>query len=242
MNPEFLSDGLLFESEAEWERAFQKDPQGSAKALVKLQRSFSEELAAWSERFSPTSPQEILGACTTLLDELISALPKEGNLFPSESEKRAILPSVCRFLSRLQELAPGLWSFLERLSSSRESLEKLLNKNEDLQSVLSPAVAASAEFALSPDPKEALTACKQDKEAILFHLGQIIEQKGAVEMLHKRFFREFADELSSAADLEHDGASASPAKVLAACGYAKQALNLIFDQTSAASPPQSPDA
>ena len=240
MRSEFLSDGQLFESETEWKKAFADHPQGSAKAIWELQRSFSAKLA--TSAFDPHPIHDLFSLCQNELTRLLSLLPSNETLFPKDDEKQALLSLVCRFLARMEEIAPTLWKCLENLSLNRETLGSLLEEGQRLRASLLVAANASKGMMLSPDPSRTQKDFMNDFHALLCAWDRTRDLQANLEELYLFFFRDFTNELSHAADLEHDGAAASPAKVLTACGYAKQALCALTDRTRKASLPGSPDA
>ena len=235
MNPEYLSDGQLFESLEEWEKAFATDPDGTAKHLAEMQTSLEQEFSEQpTNTFDPYAFRDLIHSCRAALKELIAALPTDLSIFPTEEEKRAVLSPVSSFSTRLNELLTPYWELCHALGIDYTSLSVLSAKAEKLQSALFVAVSASAKLGLT-GPTEVLGSCVCTAEELSSRLGDLYKQQAALNQLYHSFFREFPEQLVQAADLDHEGASASPAKIYELCGGETATLRIIENRMFPAS-------
>lgn len=234
MNPEFLSDGLLYESKDEWQKAFAKDGEKAARLLSNKQEEFSSACQTLCDSVDASRPGALIDSFQGEFKNFLDRLSWSGSLFPSEAERRALLPAVLKLLSSLEERSTELWRLLESLSATQAELETLLGAGEALKASLFPAAAASVGLSLSPDPSAALSTCLQSIETLHRCKEQISAYKKALDQIYQFVFFRLVKEVAKAADIEQDGAGASSATLYRLVGNAGQTLSLIASKIPAA--------
>ena len=228
MNPEYFFDGQLFESQEEWEKAFATDPDGTVERLAKMQKSLEEEFSEQpTDALDPEPLRDLITSCREALNKLLASLPTDLGIFPTEDEKRAVLAPVSNFSAQLNELLTPFWELYHSLERDCNLLGALSAKAQKAQSALFVAFSASKKFGLAIALGEILGDCVCTTDSISSDLRDRYKLHEALNDLYHSFFCEFLEKLVEAADIEHEGASASPVKIYELCGGARATLRLI---------------
>lgn len=224
VNPEYLSDGRLYESAKFQKQALAADPDGNLKDFANRRDALEDGLAGLDISGLYNRIDALIGSCKKALTELLENLPKDGALFPDASERSLVASPVAAFCSALEPLQKTEWELLSGLSDKEHELLSSHHTAELLFASLSPAISAAKGLPI----EEALRAEYAKVEAVKADLedrsAKLNEAKERLTTLHKIFFGSFLAELSLAADLEHDGKAASPAAVLRLLGEARHFL------------------
>lgn len=228
MDPEYLSDGVLFESAKSQKKAFLTDPKSALEDLVNWRRQLEKELSLLDPTDLSARINRFIANCKRIVDNCIKGLPQGSSLFPGkEARKKAVSP-VSSCLLQISDLQEIEWNLLTALSEMEQSIPPILQKAESLFASLLPSRSAAKGLPIEAEVKNEILQAEALVDRIQKIASDTRENKARLVDLHERFFCGFSTELSRAADLENAGEEASPALVLRLCGEAGQFLSSLL--------------
>ena len=166
VNPEYLFDGLLFETPEAWRKAFEKDPERALGSLRERRLRIEKALATLDLSDTFSKIDDLIASCRKHLKALVGALPKEGSLFPDAAARKAVLPTVCEFFSRISEMQEDQWHLMAAFSVWESAESPFPQRTIELLSSLLPATSGAEGLAVFTAVEAELQNLRPGKAAV----------------------------------------------------------------------------